>query len=354
MFVTDRRKSAGHAHLEILGKRAALDGREKRSLDRYRSGYEGELEYDRVFDEVGHEPMYVFRDIWLGIGDSKVQLDALIVADNLLIVNEIKNYSGHYFYENGIWKVRNQQISEDPVSQISTAANKLLRLRYESGIQFEVQKEIVFVNPYMILGPTDYKNVELFVMRNRLKQSFRNFHNNTFGRPAKVLAEEVARRIISPPHTAPSADISRLKLGMNCYRCQSFEVSKKRFWSECRECGYTEPFERLVVRSAIEFSVLLPDEKVTCRGIHEFLGKSVNYQTVQRRLSRYFVKKGDSRKSHYLVTGYDLKKILVEANYDSAYEQDMEYMSEKRRNTFRKYLFMSDDFNAVEGVRLSE
>lgn len=347
MFVTDRGRSASHVHLEILGKRAELDGREKRDLERYRSGYGGELEYDRVFDEVGHEQMYVFRDIWLGIGDSKVQLDALIVADNLLIVNEIKNYSGNYSYENGIWKVRNQQISEDPVSQVSTAANKLLRLRYESGVQFEVQKEIVFVNPYMIFGPTDYRHADLFVMRNRLKQYFRSFHNNTFGRPAKVLAEEVARRIISPPHPAPSSDISRLKLGMNCYRCQSFDVSKKRFCSECRDCGYTEPFERLVVRSAIEFSVLFPEEKVTCRGIHEFLGKSLNYQTVQRRLSTYFVKKGGASQSHYIVTGYDLKKILVEANYDSAYEQDIEYMSEKRRNTFRKYLFMSDDSNSV-------
>ena len=44
MFATDRRKSAGHAHLEILGKRAALDGKEKRNLERYRSGYEGERE----------------------------------------------------------------------------------------------------------------------------------------------------------------------------------------------------------------------------------------------------------------------------------------------------------------------
>src|SRR5699024_12613017 len=53
------------------------------------------------------------------------------------------------------------------------------------------------------------------------------------------------------------------------------------------------------------------------------LFRSLNYQTVQRRLSTYFVKKGDASQSHYIVTGYDLKKILVEANYDSAYEQDI-------------------------------
>ena len=46
------------------------------------SGFLGEQEYDAV----GHGSLYVFRDIWLDVGDGKVQLDALIV-------NEIKNYS---------------------------------------------------------------------------------------------------------------------------------------------------------------------------------------------------------------------------------------------------------------------
>src|SRR5690625_2174379 len=131
MYVTERRQSENLVYLEMLAKRAELDGKEKRALERYRSGFEGEREYDAVLDAVGHGSLYVFRDIWLGIGDGKVQLDALIVADNMLIVNEVKNYSGNYSYEEGVWRVRGRQISEDPVSQVSTAANKLLRLRYD-------------------------------------------------------------------------------------------------------------------------------------------------------------------------------------------------------------------------------
>ncbi|AKG73533.1 nuclease-related domain-containing protein [Salinicoccus halodurans] len=328
MFVTERNRSRNHIYLEVRKSRAELDRKEERSLEWYRSGYEGEQEYDAVLDAVGHGPLYVFRDIWLGVQDSKVQLDTLIVADNIMIVNEIKNYSGNYSYEEGVWKVRGHQISEDPVSQISVAANKLLKLRYDTGIHFEIQKEIVFVNPYMIFGPTDYKNVNLFVMRNRLKQYFRSLHNNTSGRSAKVLAEEIAGRIIENPHPAPKADKGRIKFGVNCCKCSSFAVLMKRFCVECPACGYVEPVERSVVRAAIEFSVLFPEEKVTRGGIYEFLGKKIDSQKIQRRMRQYFPLIFKGNHSHYKMVHKDVGECLSAGNYASYYEHDPDFIFE--------------------------
>lgn len=322
MFVTERNKSVHHIYLEVLKTRTELDRKEKRQLEWYRSGHMGEVEYDAVLDEVGHGSLYVFRDIWLAIQDSKVQVDTFIIADGIMIVNEIKNYSGNYSYENGVWKVRNQQISEDPVSQISIAANKLLKMRYELSTHFEIQKEIVFVNPYMIFGPTDYKNADIFVMRNRLKQYFRSLHNNTVGRSAEILAEEIAGRIIDNPHPTPETDKSRLRFGINCHKCSSFDILKKRFCLACRSCGYVEPFERLVVRAAVECSVLFPGEAVTGRRIYEFLGGEINYQTVQRRMSQYFVIEGSGKQCHYQVPVKNLERILLEGEYVSCYEHD--------------------------------
>ncbi|WP_411843677.1 nuclease-related domain-containing protein [Salinicoccus sp. HZC-1] len=100
MFITERNKSKQHIHLETLERRAELSKKESLDLGRYRSGYAGEKEYDTVFDETGHDHLYIFRDIWLRIDNGNIQFDALIVADNIMIVNEIKNYSGNYSYEN--------------------------------------------------------------------------------------------------------------------------------------------------------------------------------------------------------------------------------------------------------------
>ena len=328
MFVTERRQSENLVYLEMLAKRAELDGKEKRALERYRSGFEGEREYDAVLDAVGHGSLYVFRDIWLGIGDGKVQLDALIVADNMLIVNEIKNYSGNYSYEGGVWKVRGRQISEDPVSQVSTAANKLLRLRYDVGMPFEVQKEIIFVNPYLIFGPTDFENLDMFVMRNRLKQYFRSLNNNRAGESAKVLAGEIAKRIIPSPHPVTVSENAEIRRGVNCHRCQSFNVWLERYCAGCRECGYIEPFEWLVVRAAVEFSILYPGVPVARQRVQDLLGGEVHPKKIQRHLKRYLYLEGSGNRAYYKLENQDLDKILLAGKYQSYYEHDSEFIFE--------------------------
>ena len=98
MFITERNRSKQHVYFETLSGRADLDRKEAADLGRYRSGSSGECEYDAVLDAVGHDNLFVFRDIWLRVGGAEVQFDALIVADNVLIANEIKNYSGNYSY----------------------------------------------------------------------------------------------------------------------------------------------------------------------------------------------------------------------------------------------------------------
>src|SRR5699024_405513 len=233
--------------------------------------------------------LFVFRDIWMQAGRGRVHFYALIVVDNVLIANEIKNYSSNYLYENCVWRVRGQQISEDPVSQLSRAAGKLVKLRNESGFQFDIEKEIVFINPYFIFGgDAGDGGSRQFIMRNRLKQYFRSLGNHTSGRSAKVLSEEIAGRIIADPYPVPETDCGRLRLGANCFKCGSFDVEMKRFVSVCRGCGYTETVERLVVRTVVDFAVLFPGEEVTKKKISDFLDGSVDLQRVQRLMKKYF------------------------------------------------------------------
>ncbi|WP_017548074.1 nuclease-related domain-containing protein [Salinicoccus carnicancri] len=334
MFVTERNRSKHHVYFETLSGRAELDRKESADLRRHRSGYSGECEYDAVLDAVGHDNLFVFRDIWLRIGGGEVQFDALIVADNVLAVNEIKNYSGNYSYENGVWRVRGQQISEDPVSQLSRAAGKLVKLRNESGFPFDIEKEIVFINPYFIFGGGEGGDSDgaggsrHFIMRNRLKQYFRSLGNHTSGRSAKVLSEEIAGRIIADPYPVPETDYGRLRLGVNCFRCGSFDVEMKRFVSICRGCGYAETVERLVVRTVVDFAVLFPGEEVTKKKISDFLDGSVDLQRVQRLMKKYFPIVPNSSRTHYRIADNNPVKTLKAGGYSSHYEHDPEFMFE--------------------------
>ena len=340
MFITERNRSKQHAYFETLSGRADLDRKEAADLGRYRSGYSGECEYDSVLDAVGHDNLFVFRDIWLRVGGAEVQFDALIVADNVLIANEIKNYSGNYSYENGVWRVRGQQISEDPVSQLSRAAGKLVKLRNESGFQFDIEKEIIFINPYFIFGGdagdggaggSGGGGARQFIMRNRLKQYFRSLGNHTSGRSAKILSEEIAGRIVADPYPVPETDCGRLRLGANCFKCGSFDVEMKRFVSVCRGCGYAETVERLVVRTVVDFAVLFPGEEVTKKKISDFLDGSVDLQRVQRLMKKYFPIVPNSSRTHYRATDNNPVKILKDGGYSSHYEHDPEFMFEKHQ-----------------------
>lgn len=276
MFLTGRKKSKELVYYEVLEKRAALNRDEQRSLQILKSGFEGEEQFDAVFDEAGHDNLYIFRDIWLVLDGSTVQLDSLAVTDDTLILNEIKNYSGSYTYENGVWKVRRQQISEDPVSQVRRAAGKLVKLSYETGFKFDVKKEVIFINPYFIFESHDGKDADMFVMRSRLKQYMRSLGNYHSGRSAKVLAEEIHNRIVDNPYPVPETEYSRLKLGLNCWGCGGYDLNKNRFSTHCRECGYSEPIERHVVRSALEFAVLFPSEPITKKGVCDLMDSAVS------------------------------------------------------------------------------
>ncbi|WP_411843678.1 hypothetical protein [Salinicoccus sp. HZC-1] len=224
--------------------------------------------------------------------------------------------------------MRGQQISEDPVSQIHRAANKLVKLRNESGFQFKIQKEIIFINPYFIFGSGDSASQNLFVMRNRSKQYFRSLGSNTAGRSAKVLSEEVARRITRDPYPTPVTDYSRLKLGLNCWKCGGYDLEIKRFSTVCCHCNYSETIERLIVRTAIEYAVLFPEERVMMRKIYEFLAHNVDTQKIQRWMSRYFHVVRNGSRSHYEIKHKNLHRTLQEGGYRSSYEHDPEFIFE--------------------------
>src|SRR5699024_994528 len=264
---------------------------------------------------------------WMQAGGGEVQFDALIVVDNVLIANEIKNYSGNYSYENGVWRVRGKQITEDPPSQLSRAAGKLVKLRNESGFQFDIEKEIVFINPYFIFGGDGGMGASgggsrQFVLRSRLRQYFRSLGNHTSGRSAKVLGGEISGRILADPYPVPEPGYGGRGPRASCVKCARCAVEWKRFVSVCRRCSYDETVERLIVRTVVDFAVLSPDGDVTMRKIYNFLDQQLDTQKIQRWMSRYFQVVRNSSKSHYEIRVKDLRKSLVSVGYRSNYEHD--------------------------------
>lgn len=138
MFITERKLPEELLYYRALNYRASLDKDSYDRKNRLERGFTGEQKYDEILDQTGHQNMYIFRDIYLNIGGSITQYDALLITESGIAVNEIKNFTGEYRVEGSSWYTGNYILPDDAPSQLRRAAGKLMRLRQKLGYDFAV------------------------------------------------------------------------------------------------------------------------------------------------------------------------------------------------------------------------
>ncbi|WP_020008077.1 nuclease-related domain-containing protein [Salinicoccus albus] len=318
MFLNERKEPLELLYYRVLRHRRQLSDKEARSLSIYEKGFSGECLYDEVFEETGHDNVFIFRDIWLQVEAGNVQLDSLIVSDGEMEINEIKNYSGEYVYHDGVWKIQNRRISEDPISQLRRAVNKLIKVKFEKNLSFDVKGKIVFPNPYFVLESAERSSLEMIVKREKLKKYMRSFRMKQSGRSAEMLVKEIAERMVENPYFKPKTDFTRLRQGYYCVHCGSFEVEKRRVHVICKKCFCREVSETAIVRMAVEFKLLFPERKLTVNEIYAFSGGLFHKDHIQRHLSKHGTRSGQGPTSFYEVHSLYLKDFSIENRYKSS------------------------------------
>ena len=322
MFLNIRQKPQELIYHEALSNRSILSDKEQRKLAALSSGHVGECEYDRLFDDAGHGSLLIYRDIWMKVDDAVIQADSLIIADGVVAVDEVKNFSGNYKYAGGEWTVGGRPGYEDPLAQVSRTAGKLVRLGGRMPYRFDVQKKVIFVNPDMNLEFNSEENHRFIVGRSRLRDHFKALGRLSAGPAAHENARALRKFFIRNPMPLPVTDFKRVRMGNYCYACGAFDLNVGKYKVVCRRCGYMETTERMFVRALIEFSVLFHDRKMTSGGMSLFVSHVLKPRTVRKYLSKYCFVRGSSRATYYVIKSIHLKKLLSENGYTSKYETD--------------------------------
>ncbi len=321
IFLNERLKSRELNYYEALSRRCELTKDETRKLSILRRGFEGEKEYDRIFDEAGHENILIYRDLWLKIEGSTLQIDALIITEDTLIVNEIKNYSGLYSYENNGWFINGTQISDDPLAQASRTGNKLLKLRYLLQQNFDRDYKVVFVNPNFNLNikSDDERNI---VQRSILRNYMKELNKLHAGQKAYEMSRGIRQYFIEDPMPLPELDYERVKNGNYCSDCGFYGLELKRYHAVCHQCSNRETIEKMIIRSMIDFVLLFKNTPMTKERLIQFIGGNRNERSIRRCLNKYGVKVGAGRSTEYIIETQDLISLLKNKNYNSRYEKD--------------------------------
>ena len=286
MILTRRKVPKELLHFRALDARSDLNMRQRKKLESLEKGYAGEVLYDSLYDEVLSH-LYVFRDIYLKIENSTIQFDSLIVYDEGFIVNEIKNFQGIYSYENEQWYVRQNEISEDPIIQLKRASNNLIKFKYLYNEIFSVEGKVIFPNIEFVLE-TEHPTVgDYVIMRHQLRRYLFSLKNFTAGTRTEALSKIVQNHIVENPYFDYCADFTKLRKGVYCRSCNSFNTKKIKFHFQCRDCNHKDTIHTIIVQALSDFSILFDSHLLNRKNLWNFLDGQISYATLNRYLSKY-------------------------------------------------------------------
>lgn len=320
MFVNDRKKSHELNFYEALSMRTELLEDEQVKFNAARRGYEGEVLYDLILDDVGHSKFYVYRDVYLKVENSITQYDSLIINDDGIIVNEIKNFKGQCRIENEQWHSGNFSIPDDPFSQLNRAVGKLKRVSNSSRGGFNVSGKLIFPNENFTLNVDNQDAWRKIILRSGLRDYFRSFQNGRIGRRAEYIVKLIGNLIVENPYFKGGVDFTRLKLGLYCGQCAGFDFSKTRFHLTCNHCSSSESNESHLLRAVSDYKFLFYNQPMTRNSFLKFIDYRIHSKTVSRFLVKYCHIDYKGTKTTYEFKYYDFDEALAKANVHIRYK----------------------------------
>lgn len=309
MLLSERKISEELAFYRALNNRSRLSKKEAKQLSILERGYIGECTYDEVFDEIGHGSVFVLRDIYLQVEGGVAQYDALIISDSGIVVNEVKNFSGDYRYEEGKWYYGQHQIPDDAIAQLKRAVGKLLRVKYNMNLNFEVTGKIVFPHVEFRLNSNNGELWDLVVMRAGLRKYLKEFRYEHISARAEKIAEAIAQLIVVNPYFNKCADFDTVRKGLYCGVCGGFELMKSHFYMECKNCRSKEKKETHLIRAMSDFKSLFLKDKMTKKRFMEFIDYKVSSRTALRILDKYCDCVANGAHTYYIFKYHDFDEV---------------------------------------------
>ena len=287
MFLNKRSMPLELLYYNSLSFRKDLSNQEKHEKEMIKKGYEGECQYDQILDEVGHENIYVIRDVYLKIGNTDTQYDTIIISENRVVINEIKNYTEDYRYESNRWFRNNKPINDNAFAQLDRAKGKLMNLMDDADLHVKVEAALIFTSDDFRLTSEDQRIWQETIVRNNLRKYLRQFYNERLENKAKSIANTIRNSVVDNTYFEKTADIDQLRRGLYCGECGNFNLIKKRFQFICAECETIESHDSHLLRAMHDYKYLFYNQPMTQRIFTYLINDEVNKSTIYRFFQKH-------------------------------------------------------------------
>lgn len=299
LFLNKRKKPEELLYYEALSKRSILSKDEKYKCDNLQKGYLGECEYDEIIKKVGHKNLLIYRDVYLRVDETVSQYDAIIINDEKIVVNEVKNFSGDFVYKNNNWFKSSYQLSEDPIIQTKRSANKIISILKGKPLSILVDNKVIFINDEFYLESDDERLWSHICIRSNFNRYFRTLNQGQVGRKAEIYRDSIERCIVENPYFKPAIKLERLKLGFYCSVCGNFDLIKYRFHFKCEKCNSIESTSSHILRAINDFKFLFFGQPMTKSKLLKLVDYQVSPKVMQNALRKFCNFDRQSVMTHY-------------------------------------------------------
>ncbi|NKE07929.1 nuclease-related domain-containing protein [Mesobacillus selenatarsenatis] len=287
--------------MNLLEPRMNFTEKEKQRHYRLRKGYEGEVKYDRWMKSLEIQNL-TLNDLLLEASNTTFQIDSSVITQNKLLLFEVKDFEGEYYYEDERLKIIYGEEIKDPLLQLKRNTSLFRQLLASLGFHLEIESYVLFINPEFTLYQAP-KNSPI-ILPSQLNRFMKKLNkrqsklNNIHQKIADKLLE--LHTVDNPYKRLPKYEYEQLKKGIVCGECHSFVdlIVKREF--VCSHCGSTEKIDTAVLRSVADIKLLFPDKKVTTALIHEWCNGVVSLKSVRRILLANLEPSGERNTRYFL------------------------------------------------------
>ena len=275
--------------LRVLNKRMILPENDQQHFYSLKKGYEGEVLFDTLTDKLQCE-CYILNDLLLRVNNTTFQIDTLIIISRKILLYEVKNFEGDYYYKSDQFFAINGTEIQNPLDQIKRSDTLLRQVFQKKKYSISIKSNVFFVNPAFTLyqAPLDKPIIYPTQLTRYLEEL--NARPSILTDNHYKLAEDLVKehKPCSPYTRLPPYTYEDLKKGLTCSSCFSFLVKAGETKIVCSVCGCMENIEDGILRSVRELQLLFPNIKITTNLIFEWCKVIESRKQIRRILKIHF------------------------------------------------------------------
>ncbi len=301
MLLKARTESDELLTLRSLNIRTDLTTKEKFHYQNLERGYEGELRFDSMIEDLSEE-RYIINDLLLEVNNSFFQIDTLLISQGIIHPLDIKNFQGDcYLRSDNLYSVTTGREYKNPINQLNRSASLFRQLLQNLHQHFLVDASIIFINPEFTLYQAPLE--QPFILPTQINRFLRDLNKGSsqLNDGHRKLAQKLLE-LHQPKHPfakLPVYTYEKLKKGTFCKNCKSFRITIKHHHLVCNNCGVQEKIDQAILRNVKEFCLLFPNHKITTQAIYDWCKLDLCKRTYTRALKTNYNTIGSTKNTYY-------------------------------------------------------